>query len=66
MDIKLHANAATTPKTRAYIQSSSASVRDLSRELGVSESCVRHWRERTDVFDRSHKRHNLGQSTSLE
>jgi transposase InsO family protein len=65
MEIKLHANATTTPKVRAYIQSSRSSVAELARELGVSETSVRRWRKRKDVADRSHVRHNLGQSTSL-
>jgi transposase-like protein len=66
MDIKLHANATTTPKMRAYIQSSTLSVAELSRELGISETCVRRWRSRTQTSDRSHTRHDLGQSTSPE
>ena len=65
MDIRLHANATTTPKVRAYIQSSSASVRELARELSVSETTVRRWRPRRDTSDRSHTRHNLGQSTDV-
>ena len=66
MDIKLHANATTTPKMRAYIQSSSLSVAELSWELGISETCVRLWRPRTQASDRSHTRHDLGQSTRPE
>jgi transposase InsO family protein len=66
MDIKLHANATTTPRVRAYIRSSSASVAQLARDLGVSETTVRRWRQRSDYRDRSHARHRLGQSTSLE
>jgi transposase len=54
MHMKLHANAATTPKTRAYIQASSSSVSDLSAELGVSETTVRRWKPRTSTADRSH------------
>jgi transposase-like protein len=65
MHIKLHANATTTPKTRAYIQASKASVAELARELGISETSVRRWRERSHVTDGSHVRHNLGQSTTL-
>jgi len=64
--VNLHANAATTPKTRAYIQSSSKSVIELSKELGVNPSTIYRWRQRGSVADRSHARHNLGQSTSLE
>src|SRR6218665_3822224 len=66
MRVKLHANATTTPRTRAYIQRSPASVADLVAELGVSERTVRRWRGRSEVTDRSHRRHNLGQSTSPE
>lgn len=66
MDIKLHANATTTPRTRAYIQQSTASTAELAQELGISETTVRRWRSRTQTSDRSHARHALGQSTSLE
>jgi len=54
MDLKLHANATTTPKIRAYIQSSTASVADLADELNVSETTIRRWRGRKTVADRSH------------
>jgi transposase InsO family protein len=54
MDVKLHVNATTTPRTRAYIQQSSSSVRQLAAELGVSEMTIRRWRGRREVFDRSH------------
>jgi transposase len=66
MRVELHANATTTPRTRAYIQRSSASVAALATELGVSEKTVRRWRGRSEVSDRSHRRHRLGQSTSPE
>ena len=64
MDIKLHANATTTPKVRAYIQASADSVSVLAEDLGVSETTVRRWKKRTGVSDRSHRRHRLGQSTT--
>ena len=54
MELNLHANAATTPKTRAYIQRSKRPVRELAAELGVSETTIRRWRERTTTADRSH------------
>jgi transposase InsO family protein len=63
MNLKLHANATTTPKTRAYIQASTASVSELAAELGVHETTIRRWRSRTDVADRSTQPHRL--STSL-
>ena len=67
MDLKLHANATTTPKTRAYIQSSRASVAELVAELGVSETTVRRWRERTTVTDRSHApKSSTSKLTALE
>lgn len=53
MLVKLHANATTTPKMRAYIQASSASVAELARELGVCETTIRRWKGRCDVHDRS-------------
>jgi hypothetical protein len=36
MNIRLHANATTTPKTRRYIQEASKPVAALAREFGVS------------------------------
>ncbi len=59
MELRLHANATTTPKTRAYIQSSTASVAELAGELGVSEDTIRRWRSRTEVSDHSHTPHKL-------
>ncbi|MDD9858124.1 MAG: hypothetical protein OXU96_08780 [Gammaproteobacteria bacterium] len=64
MDIKLHANARTTPAVRAYIQRSGKSGPALSRELGVSVQTVYKWRKADRVLDGSHRRHHLGQSTS--
>ncbi len=55
MQVNLHANATTTPKTRAYIQKSKASVADLAAELGVNETTIRRWRGRENVDDRSHR-----------
>ena len=63
MELNLHANATTTPKTRAYIQRSKKSVAELARELGVGENTIRRWRGRTTVADRSHRPNKL--STSL-
>src|SRR5688500_3158479 len=63
MDLALHANATTTPRTRSYIQRSKKSVAELAAELGVSETTVRRWRGRTTVNDHSHRPKNL--TTSL-
>lgn len=59
MKLKLHANATTTPKIRAYIQQSTASSPRLARELGVTVDTIRRWRKRTDVYDASHTPHRL-------
>lgn len=64
MELSLHANATTTPKTRAYIQRSSKPVVELAAELGVSETTIRRWRDRRTVTDRSHRPKTLATSLS--
>src|SRR5262245_37646086 len=64
MELNLHANATTTPKTRAYIQRSKAPVAALAAELGVSETTIYRWRSRTTVTDRSHTPKTLATSLS--
>ena len=64
MDLALHANATTTPKTRSYIQRSKKSVAELAGELGVCETTIRRWRSRTTVDDRSHQPHRMAISLS--
>jgi transposase-like protein len=64
MELNLHANATTTPKTRSYIQRSKKSVAKLAAELGVSETTIYRWRDRTTVEDRSHRPKNLVTSLS--
>jgi transposase InsO family protein len=59
MDLKLHANATTTPRIRAYIQKSSASNAALARELGIHSRTVARWKARQDVLDRSTRPHRL-------
>lgn len=59
MNIRLHANATTTPRIRAYIQQSKRSTAELARQLNISESTVRSWRQRDFVHDRSHTPHRL-------
>jgi transposase-like protein len=65
MELNLHANATTTPKTRGYIQRSRKSVAQLAAELGVCETTIRRWRGRTNVADRSHRPLNLMTSLSV-
>ena len=57
MHLRLHANATTTPRTRAYIQKSTASNEALARELGIHRRTVARWRTRHDVADRSTRPH---------
>jgi len=59
MNIRLHANAITTPKIRQYIQASHQSALQLADELGVSEDTIRRWRGRDRVADGSHTPHRL-------
>ncbi|BAK67495.1 putative transposase [Sphingobium sp. SYK-6] len=66
MLIKLHRNATTTPRQRAYIQASDKSVADLARELGVNQSCIRRWKGRRDTMDRPSTPHRLMTRFSTE
>ncbi|EGU37302.1 hypothetical protein VII00023_12671 [Vibrio ichthyoenteri ATCC 700023] len=55
MEIKLHSNAATTPKIRKYIKNSDKSDAELAHELSISIDTVKKWRHREDVYDKSHR-----------
>jgi len=66
MLVKLHANAATTPKTRALIQASSEPAAVLAGRLGISETTVRRWRQRRTVVDRSSAPHTLATGFAAE
>ena len=55
MEIKLHSNANTTPRTRKYIKTSKKSDSELAKELGISIDTVRKWRRRDSVIDKSHR-----------
>jgi transposase InsO family protein len=59
MELKLHANATTTPRIRAYIQQSPAGAAALARELGISQTTVRRWKNRHDLADRPATPHTL-------
>lgn len=52
MEIKLHANATTTPRVRRYLQQSDKSDRELAKELGISVTTVRRWRKREQTGDK--------------
>lgn len=55
MEIKLHSNASTTPRTRKYIRNSTKSDAKLANELGISPDTVKKWRSRNDFLDKSHR-----------
>lgn len=65
MELILHANATTTPRTRSYIQRCRKPVAALAAELGVSETTIRRWRGRSTVADRSHTPRRLAISLSV-
>ncbi len=67
MRMNLHANATTTPKIRAYIQTSTAPAAELVAELGVSYRTIYRWRKRGSTEDRSHRPKRMSISlTALE
>jgi transposase InsO family protein len=59
MQLRLHVNATTTPRTRAYIQQSPAGNAALARELGIHSRTVARWKARRDVADRSTRPHRM-------
>ncbi len=62
--LKLHANAATTPRTRAYIPKSQATNVALARELGIHNRTVARWKARQNTTDHSTRRHRLNTSVT--
>jgi len=60
---QVHAQARTTPRTRAEIKASKAPQRELAQRYGVTVSTIRKWQSRDDVQDRSHRPDRL--STTL-
>ena len=66
MRIRLHKNATTTPHIRRKLQEApkDMSTRQLAIEYGISERTAKRWRERTNVYDRSHRPHNMKTSLS--
>jgi transposase InsO family protein len=57
MQLRLHANATTTPRTRAYIQHSAASPAALASSASIRAPW--RWKARGDVADRSTRPHRL-------
>lgn len=66
MQVRLHKNATTTPKTRAMIQASDLPMTVLAERLGVTVETVARWKHRDSVEDRSHTPHRLQTTLSPE
>jgi len=54
VNVRLHANATTTPRIRRYIQESPKGERALAKELGLSRDTIRRWKKRDATTDGSH------------
>ena len=59
MQVRLHKNATTTPKTRALIQASSEPNTLLAQRFGVGVDTIARWKHRDSTEDRSHTPHRL-------
>ena len=59
MELRQHKLAKTTPYVRKAIQESKESVLVLASRYGVNPTTIRRWRERQEVYDRSHRPHRL-------
>jgi hypothetical protein len=66
MMMRQHRLAATTPATKAYIQSSPTPASQLVRELGVSYNTVTRWRGRQEIYGRSHRPHRIATTLTAE
>ena len=60
---EVHAQARTTPRTRAEIKESSASLAELAERYNISRATARKWKGRETAQDLSHRPHKL--STTL-
>lgn len=56
---RVHAQARTTPRTRAEIRASSASLGELAKRYNISRATVRKWKRRDSPDDLSHRPHTL-------
>ena len=56
---QIHPLARTTPRVRAEIKASSASINQLAECYNISRSTARKWKQREEVQDRSHRAHHL-------
>ena len=54
---EVHAQARTTPHTRAEIKESSASLAELAERYNISRATARKWKGRETAQDLSHRPH---------
>ncbi len=60
----VHPMARTTPRTRAEIHESQASLTEVSQTYNISLGTARKWRNRSDHLDRSHRAHQMNTTLS--
>ena len=60
----VHPMARTTPRTRAEIHESKASLTQVSQTYNISLGTARKWRLRSDHLDRSHRAHQMNTTLS--
>lgn len=60
---EVHAQARTTPRTRAEIKASTQSLAELAQLYNITKATARKWKNRDETQDRSHRPHKL--STTL-
>ncbi len=56
---QVHAQARTTPRTRAEIKASSASIAELADRYNINRATARKWKHRDSPDDLSHRPHTL-------
>lgn len=56
---EVHAQARTTPRTRAEIKNSTASLLELAKRYNISVATARKWKQRDSPEDLSHRPHKL-------
>lgn len=56
---QVHAQARTTPRTRAEIKASSATLVELAERYNISRATVAKWKGRETALDLSHRPHKL-------
>lgn len=66
MQVRLHKNATTTPKTRGMIQASDLPMTVLAERLGVTVETIARWKHRDSVEDRTHTPHRLQTTLNAE